>query len=219
MTLHTDPTTEPRTGPLPTARHVLPEFTERTAYGHRTLDPYSKLMEGRIVMLGTAVDDVAATDVIAQLMQLEHAGPDRDISLYLNSPGGSFAALCAVHDTMRYLACDIETICLGQAGPAAALLLAAGAPGKRSVLPHARVVLGPPGLPEPVRGRPSDLALHAEELLRRRGLQAELLARYSGRSTARVLADTERETVLDAAGAVAYGLADRIIDHRSAGPR
>ncbi|MDG4536586.1 ATP-dependent Clp protease proteolytic subunit [Streptomyces sp. AV19] len=197
-----------------TARHTLPEFTERTSYGHRTLDPYSKLLEGRIVMLGTAVDDTAATDVIAQLMQLEHAGPGQDIALYLNSPGGSFAALCAVHDTMRYIDCDIETVCLGQAGTAAALLLAAGTPGKRSVLPHARVVVGPPGLPEPVRGQPSDLALHAEELLRQRDLQAELLARYTGRSTEQVLADTERETVLDAAGAVAYGLADRIVDHR-----
>ncbi|GAA0421641.1 ATP-dependent Clp protease proteolytic subunit [Streptomyces luteireticuli] len=199
----------------PTARHVLPEFTERTAYGHRTLDPYSKLLEGRIVMLGTAVDDTAATDVIAQLMQLEHAAPGQDIALYLNSPGGSFAALCAVHDTMRYIDCDVETVCLGRAGPAAALLLAAGTPGKRSVLPHARVVVGPPGLPGPVQGQPSDLALHAEELLRQRDLQTELLARYTGRSAERVREETGRDVVLDAAGAVAYGLADRIVGHRA----
>ncbi|MGK5639170.1 ATP-dependent Clp protease proteolytic subunit [Streptomyces sp. URMC 126] len=201
-----------------TSRHVLPEFTERTSDGRRTLDPYSKLLSERIVMLGTAVDDTAATDVIAQLMHLEHAAPDRDVSLYINSPGGSFSALCAVHDTMRYISCDIETVCLGQAAPAAALLLAAGTPGKRAVLPRARVVLGPPSLPEPVRGTPSDLAVHAEELLRRRTVQAELLARYTGRDVDRILADTDRDTVFDAEAAVAYGLADRVVENRSALP-
>ncbi|KAB7845649.1 ATP-dependent Clp protease proteolytic subunit [Streptomyces mobaraensis] len=201
-----------------TSRHVLPEFTERTADGRRTLDPYSKLLSERIVMLGTEVDDTAATDVIAQLMHLEHAAPDRDVSLYINSPGGSFAALCAVHDTLRYIACDIETVCLGQAGPAAALLLAAGTPGKRAVLPHARVLIGPPALPEPVRGTPSDLVIHAEELLRRRLAQAELLARYTGRDVERILADTDRDTVFDAPAAVAYGLADRVVENRAAWP-
>ncbi|WP_312018568.1 ATP-dependent Clp protease proteolytic subunit [Streptomyces sp. I05A-00742] len=197
-----------------TARYVLPEFTERTSYGHRTLDPYSKLLSGRIVMLGSPVDDTAATDVIAQLMHLEYTAPDQDISLYINSPGGSFPALCAVHDTMRFISCDIETVCLGQAASAAAVLLAAGTPGKRSVLPHARVLIGQPYLAEPMRGQPSDLALHAEELLRRRTVQAGLLARYTGRDTERILADTDRDAIFEAEAAVAYGLADQVIGSR-----
>lgn len=114
----------------PAARYVLPEFTERTTDGTRTLDPYSKLLAERIVFLGTPVDDTAATDLIAQFMYLEHAAPDRPISLYINSPGGSFDAMAAIYDTMEYLTCEMETFCLGQAGSSAALLLAAGAPGR-----------------------------------------------------------------------------------------
>src|SRR4051812_31953632 len=115
----------------PTARYVLPEFTERTAQGTRTMDPYSKLLSERIIFLGTPIDDTAANDVMAQLIHLEHAAPERDISLYINSPGGSVTAMTAIYDTMRYVSCDVETVCLGQAASAAAVLLAAGAPGKR----------------------------------------------------------------------------------------
>ncbi|MFI9723156.1 ATP-dependent Clp protease proteolytic subunit [Streptomyces sp. NPDC052396] len=197
-----------------TARHVLPEFTERTSAGVRTLDPYSKLLAERIVMLGTPLDDTAACDVMAQLIHLEHAAPERDISLYINSPGGSFSAMCAVYDTMRFISCDIETVCLGQAASAAAVLLAAGTPGKRAVLPHARVLIHQPYLAEPVQGQPSDLALRAGELLRVRDGQTELLARHTGQDRARIEADTERDTVFDAAAAVTYGLADRVVESR-----
>ncbi|MFF3738031.1 ATP-dependent Clp protease proteolytic subunit [Streptomyces sp. NPDC002566] len=202
----------------PLARHVLPEFTERTGTGFRTLDPYSKLLEGRIVLLGTPVDDTAANDVTAQLMYLEHQDPDRDVSLYLNSTGGSFSAMTALYDTLRYVGCDVATTCLGQVGALAAVLLAAGAPGKRYLLPGARVVLGQPALPEPVRGQPSDLAIQAEELVRTRTLMEELLARHTGRSPRQVAADLERDQVLDAREAVAYGLADGIVPARRTGP-
>ncbi|MFJ8946174.1 ATP-dependent Clp protease proteolytic subunit [Streptomyces sp. NPDC102395] len=202
----------------PLARHVLPEFTERTGTGYRTLDPYSKLLEGRIVLLGTPVDDTAANDVMAQLMYLEHRDPDRDVSLYLNSTGGSFSAMTALYDTLRYVGCDVATTCLGQVGAHAAVLLAAGAPGKRYLLPGARVVLGQPALPEPVRGQPSDLAIQAEELVRTRTLMEELLARHTGRSPRQVAADLERDQILDAREAVAYGLADGIVPARRTGP-
>ncbi|MFE4646944.1 ATP-dependent Clp protease proteolytic subunit, partial [Streptomyces sp. NPDC056730] len=133
----------------PSARHVLPEFTERTSNGTRTLDPYSKLLEERIILLGTPVDDTAANDVIAQLIHLEYAAPERDISLYINSPGGSISAMSAIYDTMRIVTCDVETVCLGQAVSTAAVLLAAGAPGKRLALPGARHVHRQPRNEEP----------------------------------------------------------------------
>lgn len=147
----------------PSARHVLPEFTERTSFGHRTMDPYSKLLEERIVFLGTRIDDISANDVMAQFMYLEHKDPDRDIALYINSPGGSFSAMTALYDTIRYVTCDVETTCLGQAGSSAAVLLAAGTPGKRYALPGARMTIRQPSLPEPVQGQASDLAIQAEE--------------------------------------------------------
>ncbi|MEU9383521.1 ATP-dependent Clp protease proteolytic subunit [Streptomyces sp. NPDC048279] len=198
----------------PSARYVLPEFTERTGAGQRTLDPYSKLLEERIVFLGTPVDETSANDVAAQFMYLEHAAPERDISLYINSPGGSFSAMAAIYDTVRYVTCDVETICLGQAGASAAVLLAAGTPGKRSVLPGARVVLQQPSLPEPVQGQPSDLVIRAAELDRTRGLLEEMLVRHTGRTAAQVHQDLERDLVLDARAALAYGLVDRIVQSR-----
>ncbi|MFJ8082610.1 ATP-dependent Clp protease proteolytic subunit [Streptomyces sp. NPDC096205] len=200
----------------PSARHVLPEMTERTSSGLRTQDPYSKLLEERIVLLGTQVDDTSANDVMAQFMYLEHKDPDRDISLYVNSPGGSYSAMTAVYDTMRYVSCDVETICLGQAGATAAVLLAAGTPGKRFALPGARIVLHQPALAEPVEGQASDLAIQAEELLRiRRGLE-EMLARHTGRDREQVSADIERDRVLTAQEALEYGLVDRIVPGRKA---
>ncbi|MFI1970812.1 ATP-dependent Clp protease proteolytic subunit [Streptomyces cinnamoneus] len=199
-----------------TARHVLPEFTERTDGGIRTLDPYAKLFSERIVLLGTAVDDAAANDVTAQLMYLEHAAPDRDVSLYVNSPGGSFSAMCAIYDSMRYIRCDVEVVCLGQAASAAAVLLAAGTPGKRMVLPHARVLIHQPALAEPVRGTPSDLTVQADELLRAHEKLVGMLALHTGRDPERIRADLERDTFLDAPAAVAYGLADRVVVSRDA---
>ncbi|MFG3026349.1 ATP-dependent Clp protease proteolytic subunit [Streptomyces sp. NPDC048254] len=198
----------------PSARYVLPEFTERTSSGTRTLDPYSKLLEERIVFLGAPVDEISANDVMAQFMYLEHAAPERDISLYINSPGGSFSAMAAIYDTVQYVTCDVETICLGQAGASAAVLLAAGTPGKRSVLPGARIVLQQPSLPQPVQGQPSDLAIQAAELDRIRALLEELLVRHTGRTPAQVNQDLERDLMLDAPAALAYGLVDRIVPSR-----
>ncbi|GAA2635673.1 ATP-dependent Clp protease proteolytic subunit [Streptomyces vastus] len=198
----------------PSARYVLPEFTERTSAGQRTMDPYSKLLEERIVFLGTPIDDTSANDVMAQFMHLEYQSPDRDISLYINSPGGQFSAMTAIYDTMRYVSCEVETVCLGQAGAAAAVLLAAGAPGKRSALPDARMLIHQPALPEPVQGQTSDLAIQAEELMRTRRMLEEMLARHTGQSQERISADIERDKILEAPQAVEYGLIDRIIASR-----
>ncbi|MFI0239218.1 ATP-dependent Clp protease proteolytic subunit [Streptomyces sp. NPDC016845] len=202
----------------PSGRHVLPEFTERTASGHRTLDPYSKLLEERIVFVGTPIDETSANDVMAQFMHLEYAAPDRDISLYINSPGGSFSAMTAIYDTMQFVSCEVETICLGQAASVAAVLLAAGAPGKRLMLPGARLVLDQPALPEPVRGHHSDLEIQARELVRTRERLEELLARHTGQEKERVSRDIERDTVLDARQSVEYGLVDRVVQSRKGVP-
>ena len=196
------------------ARHVLPEFTERTSFGTRTLDPYAKLLESRIVFLGTPIDEISANDVIAQFLHLDYAAPGRDISLYINSPGGSISAMTAIYDTMRTLSCDVETTCLGQAESTAAVLLAAGAPGKRMTLPGARITLRQPAMDEPLHGQPSDLVIHASELLRLRALVAGMLTEYTGQSRERVDADIDRLTVLDAPSAAAYGLVDHVITSR-----
>ena len=178
------------------------------------MDPYSKLLEERIVFLGTPIDDTSANDVMAQFMHLEYQAPDRDISLYINSPGGSFSAMAAVYDTMRFVSCEVETICLGQAASAAAVLLAAGTPGKRYALPGARVLIHQPSLSEPVQGQASDLAIQADELMRTRAQLEEMLARHTGRSPERIAADIERDKILDAQGALEYGLIDRIVPSR-----
>ncbi|GAA2441684.1 ATP-dependent Clp protease proteolytic subunit [Streptomyces glaucus] len=200
----------------PSARHVLPESTERTGFGTRTLDPYAKLLEERIVFLGTRIDDTAANDATARFMLLEHQAPDRDISLCLNSPGGSFGATSALYDTMRYVGCDVATVRPGQAGPVAAVLPAAGTPGKRSVLPGARLVLRRPALPEPAEGRVSDLAVRAEELARVRARPEEMLAAHTGRTPEQVGADIERDMALDAQGTLEYGPVDRVVPGRRA---
>ncbi|MFI1226433.1 MULTISPECIES: ATP-dependent Clp protease proteolytic subunit [unclassified Streptomyces] len=198
----------------PAARYVLPAFTERTATGTRTMDPYSKLLSERIVFLGTPIDDTAASDLIAQFMYLEHADPDRSLSLYINSPGGTFQAMAAVYDTMQFLTCEVETFCLGQAGSYAAALLAAGAKGRRHALPGARVVIQQPALEEPMRGQPSDLEIHARELMRTREMFAAMLVRHTGRTAEQVTADIERDTILDAKAALAYGLVDHVMENR-----
>lgn len=196
--------------PAPTARYVLPEFTERTSSGTRTMDPYAKLLQERIVFLGSPIDDTSANDVMAQFIHLEHAAPDQDISLYINSPGGSFTAMTAIYDTMRFVSCDIETVCLGQAASAASVLLAAGAPGKRLALPGARILIHQPSLPEPVRGQADDLEIQAREMARTRELLEELYARHTGRPRDRISQDLERDTILTARQAVDYGLVDRL---------
>ncbi|MDT9687633.1 ATP-dependent Clp protease proteolytic subunit [Streptomyces sp. P9(2023)] len=198
------------------ARYVLPEFTERTSFGSRTLDPYSKLLEERIVFLGTPIDETSANDVIAQLLHLEYADPDRDIALYINSPGGSISAMSAIYDTMQVVTCDVETTCLGQAVSTAAVLLAAGAPGKRLALPGARVVLQQPAMDEPLQGQPSDLDIQARELLRQRAMLAGMLVTHTRQSRERVDADIDRITVLDAPAATGYGLVDHVVQNRGA---
>lgn len=198
----------------PFNRYVLPEFTERTSAGQRTMDPYSKLLDERIVFLGTPIDDTSANDVMAQFMHLEYQTPDRDISLYINSPGGSFSAMTAIYDTMQFIRCDVETVCLGQAGAAAAVLLAAGAPGKRSALPDARMLIHQPAVAEPIQGQADDLAIQARELLRIREQLEEMLARHTGRSVERISSDIEREKILDPRQAVEYGLIDQVIPSR-----
>ncbi|MFC8126901.1 ATP-dependent Clp protease proteolytic subunit [Streptomyces sp. NPDC057302] len=203
----------------PFARHVLPEFTEHTSTGQRTLDPYSKLLEERIVFLGTPIDDTSANDVMAQFMHLEYLAPDRDISLYINSPGGSFSAMTAIYDTIQFVTCDVETTCLGQAASAAAVLLAAGTPGKRFALPGARVMIHQPSLAEPIHGQATDLAIQATELLRARAQLEKLLAQHTGQSPDRVAADIERDKILSAPEAVEYGLVDRIIASRKSSLR
>ncbi|WP_329123324.1 ATP-dependent Clp protease proteolytic subunit [Streptomyces sp. NBC_01353] len=198
------------------ARYVLPEFTERTSFGSRTLDPYSKLLEERIIFLGTPIDETSANDVIAQLLHLEYADPDRDISLYINSPGGSLTAMSAIYDTMQVVTCDVETTCLGQAASTAAMLLAAGAPGKRLALPGARIVLQQPTMDEPLQGQPSDLDIQARELIRLRAMVAGMLATHTGQDRERIDADIDRTTILDAQAATAYGLVDHVIQNRGA---
>jgi ATP-dependent Clp protease protease subunit len=196
--------------PRPTARYVLPEFTERTSAGSRTMDPYSKLLQERIIFLGTPIDDASANDVIAQLMHLEHAAPEQDLSVYINSPGGSFTAMTAVYDAMQFVSCDVETVCLGQAASAASLLLAAGTPGKRLALPGARILIHQPAFSEPVQGQADDLWIQAQEMLRTRELMEQMYARHTGQPLERIRADLERDHIFDAEAAVAYGLVDRL---------
>ncbi|NSL42768.1 ATP-dependent Clp protease proteolytic subunit [Streptomyces sp. 8P21H-1] len=192
----------------PSARHGLPRFT----------DPYAQLLEERTVLLGTPIDDASANEVTARLLHLEHEAPDRDVSLCINSPGGSFAAMTAVYDTMRFIGCEVRTVCLGRAASVAAVLLAAGAPGKRYALPGAHVLIRQPSLPEAVRGQVSDLARRAGELTRTRARLEEMLARHTGQDRERIAADIERDRTLDARAALAYGLVDRIVPDRGAVP-
>lgn len=198
----------------PTARYVLPEFTERSSSGLRTMDPYSKLLQERIVFLGTQIDDTSANDVMAQLIYLESDSPDRDIHLYLNSPGGSFSAMTAIYDTMQFVTCDVATVCIGQAASAAAVLLAAGAPGKRMATPGARILIHQPSLGDVVRGDTSDLEIQAREMLRTREKLESLLVRHTGQPAERISADIERDLFFDAQAAVDYGLVDRLTTSR-----
>ena len=207
-----------------TARYVLPEFTERSSNGVRTMDPYSKLLQERIVFLGTRIDDTSANDVMAQLIHLESASPDQDIHLYVNSPGGSFSAMTAIYDTMQFVTCDVATVCIGQAASAAAVLLAAGTPGKRMITPGARILIHQPSLGEVVQGDISDLEIQARELLRVREQLETLLIRHTGQQPDRIRTDIERDKVFDAESAVAYGLVDRLTSSRktsspASGPR
>ena len=199
-----------------TNRYILPVFEERTSYGMKRLDPYTKLFEERIIFLGQAIDDTVANDVMAQLLTLESMDSDRDIMIYINSPGGSFTALTAIYDTMQFVRPDVSTICLGQAASAAAVLLAGGAKGKRYALEHSRILIHQPS--SEGGGQASDIEIQAREVMRMRTLLEELIARHSTRTTEQIAQDIERDKILTAQEAVEYGLIDQVLASRKAKP-
>lgn len=198
----------------PASRYVLPQFEERTAYGYKRQDPYTKLFEDRIIFLGVQVDDASADDVMAQLLVLESADPDRDIIININSPGGSFTALTAIYDTMQYIKPAIQTVCLGQAASAAAVLLAAGTPGKRLALPNARVLIHQPAMEGGGYAQASDIEIHANELIRMREWLEQTIAHHTGRDVELVRQDIERDKILTAKQALEYGLIDQVLESR-----
>ena len=199
----------------PSSRYILPQFEERTSYGTKRQDPYTKLFEDRIIFLGVQVDEAYADDIIAQLIVLESQDPDRDILMYINSPGGSFTALTAIYDTMQYIRPDVHTFVLGQAASAAAVLLGAGAPGKRYALPNARVLIHQPAM-EGSGGQASDVEIQANEVLRMREWLEETWAKHSGKSPEEVRKDIERDKILGAQEALEYGLIDQVLSPRKA---
>ena len=200
---------------MPQARYVLPNFEERTAYGFKRQDPYAKLFEDRIVFLGVQVDDASADDIMAQLLVLESQDPDSLITMYINSPGGSFTAMTAIYDTMQYIKPQVQTVCLGQAASAAAVLLAAGSLGKRLALPNARVLIHQPAM-EGMQGQASDIQIIADEIDRMRLWLEETLAAHSGKPVEEVRRDIERDKILTAAQAEEYGLIDQVLASRKA---
>ena len=200
--------------PAPTSRYILPNFEERTSYGMKRMDPYTKLFEDRIIFLGVQVDDASADDVIAQLIVLESQDPDRDILMYINSPGGSFTAMTAIYDTMQYIRPDIQTFVVGQAASAAAVLLGAGAPGKRYALPNARILIHQPALAGGDYGQASDIEIQANEVLRMRTWLEETLAKHTGQDVEKIRRDIEVDTFLTAPEAKEYGIVDEVLEHR-----
>ena len=198
---------------MPQARHILPQFEERTPYGFKRQDPYAKLFEDRIVFLGVQVDDAAADDIMAQLLVLESMDSERDITLYINSPGGSFTAMTAIYDTMQFIRPEVQTVCLGQAASAAAMLLAAGAPGKRLALPNARVLIHQPSMGGD-RGTATDLEIQANELARVRAWMEKTLAKHTNKTPEEVRLDIDRDKFLSAEEARDYGIVDEVLESR-----
>jgi ATP-dependent Clp protease protease subunit len=199
----------------PQARYVLPQIVERRpgGAGEWSMDPYSRLLRERIVFLGVQIDDVSANDVMAQLLYLESEDPDRDISIYINSPGGSFTALTAIYDTIQFIRPEVSTICMGQAASAAAVLLAAGAPGKRFALKNSRVLIHQPS--SEGGGQGSDIEIQAREILRMRTLLEKMLSDHTGRSMEQIRKDIERDKILTADEAKEYGIVDEVITNRT----
>jgi ATP-dependent Clp protease, protease subunit len=193
-------------------QYTIPTVVEKTSLGERAYDIYSRLLSERIIFIGTEIDDGVANVVMAQLLHLESASPDLEIMLYINSPGGSYSALTAIYDTMQFVQPDVATFCMGQAASAAAVLLAAGAPGKRSVLRHAKVLLHQPS--SQARGTLPDLAIQAKEVARVRAEMDEILSQHTGHPVSKIRSDTDRNMTLSAREAVAYGLADHVITTR-----
>ena len=200
----------------PSNRYVLPSFEERTPYGFKRQDPYAKLFEDLIIFLGVQVDDASADDVMAQLLVLESQDPDRDINMYINSPGGSFTAMTAIYDTMQYIKSQVQTVCLGQAASAAAVLLAAGQPGKRLALPNARVLIHQPAMEGGGYAQASDIEIHANELIRMREWLEDTLALHTGNPVEQVRQDIERDKILSAQQAADYGIVDQVMESRKA---
>jgi ATP-dependent Clp protease protease subunit len=194
--------------------YAIPYVTTRTSQGERTVDIYSRLLADRVIYLGTGIDDGVANAIIAQLIHLESESPDQSINLYINSPGGSIPATLAIYDAMQYIQCDVETTCVGQAAATAAMLLAGGAPGKRQILPHGRVVIHTPAAEG--RGTIPDLVLEADEVERIRTMLEQIFAEHTGRSPEQIRDDTERDLILTPQAAVAYGVVDFVLTRRVA---
>ena len=197
----------------PQARYIVPSFTEKTSYGVKEMNPYNKMFEDRIIFLGSPVDDTSANDIMSQLIVLEGNDPDRDITMYINSPGGSLTALMAIYDTMQYVRPDIATVCMGQAASAAAVLLAAGTPGKRTALPNSRVIVHQPAT-EGTFGQASDMEIQAREIMRMRDQLEKILSRHTGQPVDKVRRDIERDKIFTAEEAVAYGIVDNVLTYR-----
>jgi ATP-dependent Clp protease protease subunit len=198
----------------PDSRYILPTFEERTAYGYKRQDPYAKLFEDRIIFLGVQIDDASADDVMAQLLVLESQDPDRDIVMYINSPGGSFTAMTAIYDTMQYIRPHIQTVVLGQAASAAAVITAGGTKGKRLALPNARILIHQPSGGSEGSSQASDIEIQAREILRMREWLEETLALHSNRTADEVHKDIDRDKILSAEEAVEYGLIDQVLTSR-----
>lgn len=203
---------------MPSGRYILPSFEERTSYGYKRQDPYAKLFEDRIIFLGVQVDDASADDIMAQLLVLESMDPDRDIMMYINSPGGSHTAMTAIYDTMQYIRPQIQTVVLGQAASAAAVIAAAGTPGRRLALPNARILIHQPALGDAGHGQASDIEIQAQEIMRVRTWLEDTLAKHSRRTAAEVHEDIDRDKILSADDALAYGLVDQVLTTRKTAP-
>ena len=198
----------------PPSIYLVPVVVEQTNRGERSFDIYSRLLNERIIFLGTPIDDTVANLVMAQLLHLESEDPDKDIQLYINSPGGSVTALLAIYDTMQYVKPDVATTCMGQAASAAAVLLAAGAPGKRLGLPHSRILIHQPS--GGAEGQSVDIEIQAREIIRMRRMLDEILATHTGQDVEKIARDTDRDFIMTASQAKEYGIIDEIIESRQA---
>jgi ATP-dependent Clp protease, protease subunit len=196
----------------PIRNYLVPTVIEQTNRGERAFDIYSRLLKERIIFLGTPIDDTVANLMIAQLLHLESEDPDKDISVYVNSPGGEITGLFAIYDTMQYIKPDVQTICVGQAASAAAVLLGAGTHGKRFALPHARILIHQPH--GGASGQAVDIEIQAKEIIRMRELLDKLLAHHTGQTVEKVASDTDRDFIMSADEAKAYGIIDEVISNR-----
>lgn len=197
----------------PQSRYILPQFEEKTPYGFKRQDPYTRLFEDRIIFMGVQVDDTSADDIMAQLLVLESQDPNRDVMMYINSPGGSMTAMTAIYDTMQYIRPDVQTVCLGQAASAAAILLAAGTKGKRLMLPNARVLIHQPAMGQDF-GKATEIEIQAREMLRLRTWLEETLAKHTGQDIERIRKDIEVDTILTSQQAKEYGIVDEVLAPR-----